>query len=294
MAEACAKIAGYRELYERFERRMHTSGRSESTLKNYSRYISKIALQFNCLPTELEDDQVEDYLHSLLRDSTPSESYFKHTVYGLRYLYGMEGLKEKRIALPSIHKEKKLPVVLSRQEMKGMIKVARLLKHRLLVSLLYGCGLRCGEVCSILLKDIDLHRAMLLVRQGKGNKDRYVPLGKLLTRGITKFIEAENPQRYLFTGNPHHTEDVVTCYSQKGVQWVVKSLSKKAGIIKEVYPHTLRHSYATHLLEDGMDIVSVKNLLGHAHIETTMIYLHVAQSGHKQPFSPMDTLYNQL
>jgi site-specific recombinase XerD len=289
VAEACAKVAGFKELYERFERRMHTSGRSDSTLKNYSRYISKIALHFNCLPTELED-----YLHELLRKSTPSESYFKHTVYGLRFLYRLEGLKEKRIALPSIYKEKKLPTVLSRQEMKSMFKAARLLKHRLLLGLLYGCGLRCGEVRSILLKDIDLDRSMLLVRQGKGNKDRYVPLGNLLVRGITSFIEAELPQTYLFTGNPHHTEDVDTCYSQKGVQWVVKSLSKKAGIIKDVYPHTLRHTYATHLLEDGMDIVSVKNLLGHANIETTMIYLHVAQSGRKKPFSPMDALYNQL
>lgn len=273
---------------------MHTSGRSESTLKNYSRYISKIALHFNCLPTELEDDQIEDYLHSLLRNSTPSESYFKHTIYGLRYLFRMEGMKEKRIALPSIQREKKLPVVLSRDEMKAMIKATRLLKHRLIVSLLYGCGLRCGEVRSILLKDADLDRGMLLVRQGKGNKDRYVPLGKLLVRGIHSFIEAEKPQMYLFTGNPHNTEETETCFSQKGVQWIVKMLSKKAGILKDVYPHTLRHTYATHLLEDGLDIVSIKNLLGHSHIETTMIYLHVAQSGRKKPFSPLDTLYNQL
>lgn len=273
---------------------MHTSGRSESTLKNYSRYISKIALHFNCLPTELEDDQIEDYLHGLLRNSSPSESYFKHTIYGLRFLFRLEGLQEKRIALPSIQKEKKLPVVLSRQEMKALIKEARLLKHKLIISLLYGCGLRCGEVRSIMLKDIDIDRSMLLVRQGKGNKDRYVPLGKLLVKGIKSFIEAEQPKSYLFNGNPHTTENVDTCFSQKGVQWIVKTLSKKAGILKDVNVHTLRHTYATHLLEDGMDIVSVKDLLGHAHIETTMVYLHVAQSGRKKPFSPMDALYNQL
>jgi site-specific recombinase XerD len=273
---------------------MHTSGRSESTLKNYSRYISKIALQFNSLPTELEDDQIEDYLHGLLRNSTPSESYFKHTVYGLRFLFRLEGLKEKRIALPSIQKEKKLPVVLSREEMKSLIRQARLLKHRLILCLLYGCGLRCGEARSILLKDIDLDRGMLLVRQGKGNKDRYVPLGKLLIRGIKSYIEAEQPQTYLFNGNPQTTENTDTVFSQKGVQWIVKTLSKKAGIIKDVNVHTLRHTYATHLLEDGMDIVTLKNLLGHAHIETTMIYLHVAQSSHKKPFSPLETLYGQL
>jgi len=268
---------------------MHTSGRSPSTLKNYSRYLSQISLHFNCLPTELQDDQIEDYLHTLLRNSTPSESYFKHTVYGLRFLFRLEGLNDKRIALPSIQKEKKLPVVLSRQEMKAILKAATLLKHRLLVGLLYGCGLRCGEVRSILLKDIDLDRGMLLVRQGKGNKDRYVPLGKLLMRGIQKYVEAENPQTWLFNGN-----DFDSRYSQKGVQWAIKELCKKAGIQKDVNVHTLRHTYATHLLEDGMDIVSVKELLGHACIETTMVYLHVAQSGRKKPFSPMDTLYNQL
>jgi integrase/recombinase XerD len=256
-------------------------------------YISQIALHFNCVPTELADDQIEDYLHGLLRDSTPSESYFKHTVYGLRFLFRLEGLNEKRIALPSIQKEKKLPVVLSRQEVKAIIKAATLLKHRLLVSLLYGCGLRCGEVRSIMLKDIDLDRSMLLVRQGKGSKDRYVPLGKLLVRGITSFIEAENPQTYLFTGSLSASDPATDrSYSQRGVQWAVKTLSKKAGIRKEVNVHTLRHSYATHLLEDGMDIVSVKELLGHSHIETTMVYLHVAHSGRQKPFSPLDALYN--
>ena len=268
---------------------MLTSGRSESTLKNYSCHIAQIALHFNCLPTELQDDQIEDYLHGLLRNSTPSESYFKHTVYGLRFIFRLEGLNDKRIALPSIKKEKKLPIVLSREEVKAIIKCATLLKHRLLVSLLYGCGLRCGEVRSIQLKDIDLHRGMLLVRQGKGNKDRYVPLGKLLVRGIATYIEAENPQTFLFNGN-----DFDSRYSQKGVQWAVKELCKRAGIIKDVTVHTLRHTYATHLLEDGLDIVSIKDLLGHAEIETTMVYLHIAQSGRKKPFSPLDTLYNQL
>ena len=157
---------------------MRTSGRSESTLNNYSRYISKIALHFNCLPTELEDDQIEDYLHSLLRDSTPSDSYFKHTVYGLRFLFRLEGLKDKHIALPSIAKEKKLPIVLSRVEMKALISAAKLLKHKLILCLLYGCGLRCGEARSIMLKDIDLDRETLLVRQGKeGRALKKYPFG---------------------------------------------------------------------------------------------------------------------
>lgn len=272
---------------------MHTSGRSESTLNNYSRYLSQIALHFNCLPTELQEDQIEDYLHFLLKKGTPSESYFKHTIYGLRFLFRLEGLNDKRIALPSIQREKKLPVVLSRQEVKTLLKTAVLLKHRLIIGLLYGCGLRCGEVRNILLKDIDLDRRTLLVRQGKGNKDRYVPLGELLFRGITSYIEAENPQTYLFTGSQHEGDAEENCASQRGIQWAVKTLAKKAGILKDVNVHTLRHSYATHLLEDGLNIISVKELLGHAHIETTMIYLHVAQCTHTKLFSPLDTLYAQ-
>lgn len=274
---------------------MQTSGRSASTLKNYSRYIARISLHYNALPTELSEDQIEDYLHGLLRDSSPSESYFKHTVYGLRFLFRLEGLQDKRIALPSIQKEKKLPIVLSRMEVKALIKKATLLKHRLLVCLLYGCGLRCSEVRGIMLQDIDLDRGMLLVRQTKSKKDRYVPLGNLLVKGITRHIAAENltlslagSQAYLFTGNDYDSR-----YSQRGVQWAIKMLSKKAGIHKEVSVHTLRHSYATHLLEDGLDIVSIKDLLGHSHIETTMVYLHIAQSGRRKPFSPLDTLYHK-
>jgi integrase/recombinase XerD len=124
-----------------------------------------------------------------------------------------------------------------------------------------------------------------------GKQDRYVPLCAMLVRGIKAFIEAENPQTYLFNGNPHHAQNEDTNFSQKGVQWIVKTMSKKAGIIKDVNVHTLRHSYATHLLEDGLDIVTIKNLLGHSHIETTMVYLHVAQCGRNKPFSPLDTLY---
>lgn len=288
MAQACARVAGFTELYKRFEMRMQTSGRADSTLRNYSRYIAQIAIHFNQLPTELEDEQIEDYLHGLLRTSSPSESYFKHTVYGLRFLFRLEGLRDKRIALPSIQKEKTLPIVLSRQEVKAMLKTATLLKHRLLIALLYGCGLRCGEVRAILLKHIDLDRDLLLVKQGKGNKDRYVPLGSILRRGIATYIAAVNPENYLFNGT-----DLDSRYAQRSVQWVIKTCAQKAGITKDVTVHTLRHSYATHLLEDGMDIVSIKDLLGHANIETTMVYLHVAQSGRVKPFSPLNKLYNK-
>ena len=286
VAKACAEVQGFDELYRRLERRMHTQRRSDSTRKNYARHLAQIALHFKCIPTLLADDQIEDYLEGLILKGSLSGSYFKHTVYGLRFLFRLEGMNDKRIQLPSIKNDKKLPIVLGRDEVKAMIKHAVLLKHRLLVSLLYGCGLRCGEVRTIRLRDIDLSRSMLLIRKTKGNYDRYVPLGKLLVKGIQQYIESTGATDYLFTGSDYDSR-----YSQRGVQWVIKNLCQKAGIRKEVNTHTLRHTYATHLLEDGLDIVSIKELLGHAHIETTMVYLHIAKTSLKAPFCPLDNLY---
>ena len=138
------------------------------------------------------------------------------------------------------------------------------------------------------------------VVQGKGSKDRYVPLSEHLIRGLKKYIEAEKPQDYLF-GMPREGRAGASTslstgfdsrYSQRGVQWVVKQASKTAKILKEVSVHTLRHSFATHLLEDGMDILSIKNLLGHESIDTTLIYLQIAQLSTQKLFSPLDTLFS--
>ena len=131
--------------------------------------------------------------------------------------------------------------------------------------------------------------------QGKGKKDRYVPLSEHLVRGLKTYIEAEKPQDYLFNGQPigRAGGDFDGRYSQRGVQWAINQAAKRAGILKEVSVHTLRHTYATHLLEDGLDILSIKNLLGHENIETTLVYLHVAQSNRIKPFSPLDTLFAQ-
>ncbi len=251
-------------------------------------------MHFECLPTELDEDQIADYLYLVQQQhNTPSESYFKHSVYGLRFLFRLEGLNDKRIALPSIKKVHKLPIVLSREEVKRLLKAPKLLKHRLLLAMLYGCGLRCMEVRSIKIADIDYDRKTLLVPMTKGNRDRYVPLSDMQIRGIKLYIESEAPRDYLF-GMPREDRaggDFDSRYSQRGVQWAVKEAAKAAGIKKEMSVHTLRHTYATHLLEDGLNILTIKNLLGHSSIETTMVYLHVANSERVSPFSPLDTLY---
>jgi len=253
-----------------------------------------MALHFGTLPTELDPEQVKDYLFELQqRSKTPSQTYFKHTVYGLRFLLKSEGLPYSHLHLPSISRPETLPVILSRREIWAMLTKAQLLKHRLLVGLLYGCGLRCMEVRNIELKHLDFDRHLLHVVQSKGNKDRYVPLSEHLIRGIRRFIAVEQPVKYLFegSGNPEG-KGFDGRYSQKGVQWAVKTVARQAGIIKDVHSHTLRHTYATHLLEDGVNILVVQKLLGHANIESTMVYLHVCQTPDRLPHSPLDKVFS--
>lgn len=264
-------------------------------------HVAAIGLHYGKIPTELDQEQVHEYLFMLQQRSiTPSQTYFKHTVYGLRFLLKSEGLPYSYLHLPEIKKSNKLPVVLSKQEVWAMLKTTAeaactLLKHKVLIGLLYGCGLRCLEVRSVRLADLDFDRKQLKVVQGKGKKDRYVPLSEHLIRGLKSYISAERPTDYLFGGVniiDRAGGDFDSRYSQKGVQWAVKEAVKRAGIIKEVHVHTLRHTCATHLLEDGMDIISVKNFLGHENIETTMLYLHVAQLNTNAVFSPLDTLFS--
>lgn len=248
------------------------------------------------MPTTLDPDQVSDYLYNVKqKHPSKSDSFFKFTIYSLRFVYRMEGLKDKRLELPSLKNEKKLPVVLSRQETRRLLKAPKLLKHRILLGLLYGCGLRCFEVRNLKIADLDFDRKMLHVRKGKGKKDRYVPLAGILVRGLKTYLAAEQPDTWLFNGRPQGNAggDFDCRYSQRGVQWAVKQAAKDAGIIKEMTVHTLRHTFATHLLEEGLDILSIKDLLGHECIDTTMVYLHVAQCGRVKPFSPLERLYSQ-
>lgn len=291
---ACREVSGFRELLQRFERNISILGRSPRTFDNYSRHIAALALHFQCLPTELDPEQVKDYLYELQqRSKTPSQTYFKHTVYGLRFLLKTEGLPYEHLHLPSIQKDKKLPVILSREEVWLMLQTAILLKHKILIGLLYGCGLRCMEVRNLRIRDLDFDRKLVHIVQSKGNKDRYVPLSEHLVRGIKKYLAAEHPQDWLFNGQPNGQGggDFDSRYSQRGVQWVVKTIARQAGIVKEVHTHMLRHSYATHLLEDGVNIVTVQKLLGHANIENTMVYLHICTTPDQLPQSPLDKVF---
>lgn len=285
--QASSKVTGFEQLYKDLQRAINVSGKSVSTLTNYGRQLAHLALHYNTLPTELDQEQVLDYLHLVKGKGSPSATFFKFTVYGMRYACKLRGLPYQQFSLPVIERNDKLPAVLNAQEVKALIKVCDLLKHKLLISLCYGCGLRCAEVRHLKIADADTVRGMIHVRQGKGKKDRMLPMGIMLARGISKYIQAEKPRLYLFEGNDGNV------YSQRGAQWAISQAVKKAGVAKEVSLHTLRHTYATHLLEQGVNILTIKELLGHASIETTMVYLHLARPSASMAFSPLDTLYNQ-
>jgi site-specific recombinase XerD len=276
--------------YKRLRRSIEIAGKSQSTLTNYARCLAHMGLHLQCDLLELDDEVILDYLHFLKRKhKTPSDSFFKHTVYGLRYLYRLFDKVESQIILPSIERQKRLPVVLSQEEVKQLLVAPKLLKHRVLIGLLYGSGLRNFEVCKLKITDLDFDRKVLHIREGKGRKDRYVPLGELIIRGLKQYLSAEKPVTYLFNGNSKTGEYIQ--FTATGVQWAVREARQKAGIKKQVTAHLLRHTYATHLLEMGVDIVTLKELLGHEDIKTTLVYLHVAQVGRSLGFSPLDKLY---
>ncbi len=175
-----------------------------------------------------------------------------------------------------------------------MLTSPKLLKNRILIGLLYSCGLRCQEVRNLELKHIDFDRKMLHVVQGKGKKDRYIPLSVNLIRGIKKYISEAHPPKYLFQGGDKpELSDKNSKYSIRGIQSVVCRASKRAGILKEVYPHTLRHTFASHLLEDGASILTVQKLLGHSSLQTTLVYLNVCTPPEQLVQNPLDKIFEQ-
>jgi len=199
-------------------------------------------------------------------------------------------MEKKRIRLPQIKRQNDLPVVLNKQEVRELLKAPKYLKHRLMLGMLYGCGLRSYELCNLLRSDIDFERKTVFVKKQKGKTDRYVPLSIHLIRGLKTYFETENPRRFVFTSQI--TKDgVVQPLTTRAIQWIIKENRSKVSTQKKFTAHTLRHSYATHLLEDGLNIMSLKELLGHAHIETTIVYLQVSNAGSSIKYSPLDTLY---
>lgn len=195
-------------------------------------------------------------------------------------------MEHQALKMPMIKKNKTLPEVLSQKECKKLFIAPRLLKHRFLLAFAYSAGLRMNELRHIKITDLDIDRKLVRVQLGKGKKDRYVILSAYIIKKLPHYLKEVKPEVYLFEGQ---TPGYVM--GERSIQYVIKEALQKTDIKKRVSMHTLRHSFATHLLEDGVDIYTIQHLLGHAQLRTTIIYLHVARVIPKLAHSPLDTLY---
>lgn len=285
--QAKREVPDFKEHYSKFEQQMVIGGYSSSTLFNYSRSVAKISLHFKKSILDLDTEEVNQYLYLLAKEKKASSTYFKHAVYGLRFFLRLYDLEDRALKLPTVANDRKLPVVLSYQELRRLFLAPQRLKHRVLLSLIYSAGLRVSEVCNLNINDIDSERMQIRVVKSKGKSDRYVVLSEYVLQGLRKYIASSKPQKYLFNGRIKGQP-----LGKGAVQQSFRLAVSKSGIIKDVSVHSLRHSYATHLLEQGVDIVTIKELLGHSAIETTMMYLHVAKVNRTNAHSPLDRLYN--
>jgi site-specific recombinase XerD len=289
IGRALATVAGFDRVYQKLEQQVVLRGQAKSTFENYIHRIAQVSLHFNCLPEEVMEEELNDYLVTLaLSANSPSRSAFKHSVYGLRYYYRYVGLPNRAVKLPSLKKDARLPDVLNKAELKKLFVAPTLLKHRILLMLIYSAGLRSSELINLKIADIDFERQSIHIRRSKYNKDRIVPLSVYMALGLKKYLTLEQPLTWLFNG-----KTLGSPYSSKAIARVMREAVSTAGITKSVTVHSLRHSYATHLIEDGLNIITIKELLGHSKIETTMVYLHIAKCSLVRAHSPLDTLYAQ-
>ncbi len=287
VSQAKKGVPGFENSYAKFIEKVTIGQNSKSLIVNYSRSLAYIALHFNKPPHLISVEEINAYLYRMMVHEQCSLTYFKHAVFALRYWFRLFDMEDKAIQMPPIKKEKKLPTVLSRQECKALFKAPANLKHRFLLAFAYAGGLRMNELRLIKIADVDMQREQIHIRHGKGRKQRCVTLAKLLVQKLPFYLSDIKPGVYLFEGlTPGQP------MGQRSIQYIISEALQKTEIQKQVSMHTLRHSFATHLLEDGVDIHTIQHLLGHADLIQTLVYLHVAQVKSKPAHSPLDTLYD--
>src|SRR5665647_584274 len=237
LERAIQTIDGFPHVFTTLRQQTALRGQSESTLYNYMHRIALVSLHFKRLPEDISEEEITEYLTALALDAnSPSRSGFKHTVYGLRYYYRHVGFSQRAVDLPSLKKELKLPVILNRSELRELFKAPTLLKHRIILTLVYSAGLRSHEAIALKISDVDFERKTIHIRQSKYKKDRIVPLSDYLALGLRKYLSIEHPQVWLFNGKEPNG-----CYSTKGMGWIFRQALKKTSIQKDVSIHSLRH-----------------------------------------------------
>ena len=259
---------------------------SESTVKTYSLYFRDFISAFAGQDlTQVKKEEINAYILQLIRDKDISASQQNQRINAIKFYYEkVLHCKKEYYEIDRPRKEKKLPDVLSKEEIGLMIKSTNNLKHKCLISLIYSCGLRRSEAVNLQMKDIDSKRMLIKISGAKGKKDRYVPLSDVLLKMLRDYYRKEKPARWLFEGAGE------TQYSATSIYNVVKNAAGKAGIKKRIYPHILRHSFATHHLEQGTDLRFIQAFLGHESSKTTEIYTHVSNKELLKFRNPLDDI----
>lgn len=254
------------------------------TINCYVKHVEKFLKFSKTSINTISSERIKDYLHYLIVQRKYSQATIKQTYGAVKYFIVYTLKKDWNLLKIPVVKSarRKLPDILSREEIKRLLDCTTNLKHKAILMLIYSAGLRVSEAANLMIKDIDSCNMTIKVRQGKGKKDRFTILSEKLLATLRRYYKQYKPVKWLFSGmvssNPITT---------RTIQTVFKNKCSEAKILKDVGVHCLRHSFATHLLEQGTDLVRIRNLLGHKSLKTTSIYLHTAQIDTKI-LSPLD------
>ena len=276
----------YRKMPEEFILKLKERRYSESTLKTYTTAFEEFINYYNKLEiNSIDEKKIIAYLRYLVMERQVSSSYQNQAINAIKFYYEQVlGGQRKFYYIERPKREKTLPTVLSIEEVGRILKATVNLKHRALLMTCYSAGLRLSELLNLEIADIDSGRNQIRVRQGKGKKDRYTLLAEKTLQTLRDYVKQYRPRIWLFEGANGEQ------YSARSTQTILKESIFKAGIQKKASIHTLRHSFATHLLENGTDLRYIQTLLGHESSKTTEIYTHITTKGFDQIKSPIDSL----
>jgi integrase/recombinase XerD len=267
--------------------RMVAQNLAKSTIDGYVYGVRQLAAFYKKNFDEIESEDIYAFLVYLREERGLSRETMRIAVCGIKYLY-KHLLNRKDIVeeIPYPKKEKYLPEILNSNELLKLFNRTSNIKHRVFLKLVYSAGVRRREACNIRLTDIDSKNNQIRIHQGKGKKDRYVPLSQNVLQEARLYVKQVRPEVYLFNGRTKGKP-----ISNESSAWIMEKAVARAGITKKVSLHNLRHSFASHLLSMGVNLVTIQQLLGHEDIRTTMIYLHI-NCIYQKPFTnPLDLLY---
>jgi integrase/recombinase XerD len=263
---------------------------SPNTVRTYIHAIEDFARYFGRSPYRLGPEHIRRYQVHLFRDRKLSAGTVEGRTAALRFLF-VKTLKRPYIhdQIPFPKRQKPLPTVLSQEEVARLIDSAQSLMHRAMLMTLYGTGVRRAELCQLKVADVDSKRMVIRVRHGKGGRDRDVLLSDKLLETLREYWRWMKPKTYLFPGTVKNWRADVPI-TTKVVWTAVNEARKRAGIAKRISPHTLRHSFATHMLEAGADLRTIQVLLGHAELADTAVYLHLSRRHLQAVASPIEAI----